>query len=271
MKIFKDRKSLINEIANIRSIAFVPTMGALHKGHISLINKAKKKTSKILVSIYVNPKQFNSINDFMKYPRNMKKDIKKLETNKVDYLYIPTKQDIHSFRPKTKIYLDSFSKILCGKFRPQHFKGVVNIINRFLEIIKPKFLYLGMKDFQQLILIKSNVFKNKLKTKIIPCSTIRDKSGIALSSRNAKLNSKQLQIAGRIYKFIKKNKRFILRQILKNKRPKILKLLTELGAHKIEYIECINLNKKSLCKNVGSKFNVFIAYYIGNIRLIDNL
>ena len=271
MKIFKNRKNLINEISNIRNIAFVPTMGSLHKGHISLINKARKKSSKVLVSIYVNREQFNSINDFKKYPRNLKKDIKVLKTIKIDYLYIPTRQDIHSFKPKSKIYLDSFSKILCGKFRPLHFKGVINIVNRFLEIIKPRFIYLGMKDFQQLILIKLSILQNNIKTKLIPCPTIRDKKGIALSSRNAKLNKSQLQIAGRVYKFIKNNKKYILKQILAKKRSRLLKHLVELGVRKIDYIECVDLNKKTLCNNVRNKFNVFIAYYVGDVRLIDNL
>ncbi|MDC0977015.1 pantoate--beta-alanine ligase, partial [Pelagibacteraceae bacterium] len=108
MKIFRNRKSLITEISGLKKLAFIPTMGALHKGHISLINKAKKKTKKVLVSIYINPKQFNSKNDFRKYPRKLKKDINILKRINVNYLYIPTYQDIYSIKPKTKIYIDSF-------------------------------------------------------------------------------------------------------------------------------------------------------------------
>mgnify|MGYP000601287285 FL=1 len=108
MKIFRNRKNLINEISGLKDIAFVPTMGALHKGHISLINKAKKKSNKVLVSIYVNPKQFNTIKDYKKYPRKLSNDINTLKKIKIKYLYIPTNKDIYSFRPRNKIYLENF-------------------------------------------------------------------------------------------------------------------------------------------------------------------
>ena len=271
MKIFKNRKSLIKEISDLKKIAFIPTMGSLHKGHISLINKAKKKTNEVLVSIYVNPKQFNSRNDFKKYPRNLNKDIKILKKIKIKYLYIPTTRDIYSFKPTSSVYLHNFSKILCGKFRPFHFMGVVNVVNRFLDTIKPKFIYLGMKDFQQLSLIKSHIIKNKINTELISCPTIREKNGVAVSSRNNRLNQKQLDQAGKIYQFIKDNKKLIINRILKKKKSEIFEKIRKLGADKIDYVECVNLSQSKICKNNKSKFNVFVAYYIGGIRLIDNL
>jgi pantoate--beta-alanine ligase len=271
MKIFRNRINLMNEIFRLKNIAFVPTMGALHKGHISLINKAKKKSNNVLVSIYVNPKQFKSIKDYKKYPRKLKKDIDTLKRIKIKYLYLPTSKDIYSFKTKNKIYLENFSKILCGKFRPFHFRGVINVVNRFLEIIKPKFLYLGLKDFQQLSLIKSHIIKNKINVNLIPCSTIREKNGAALSSRNSNLSEKQFKKAGKIYKYIKNNKKLILYKILNGKQSEIIQKLLEIGATKIDYIECVNLIKKKICKNNKSKFNIFIAYYINAIRLIDNL
>jgi pantoate--beta-alanine ligase len=271
MKIFKNKKSLINEISGHKKIAFVPTMGALHKGHISLINKAKKKSNEILVSIYINPKQFNSRKDFNKYPRKLIKDIKILKKIKIKYLYIPTYKDIYSFNPKNKIYLNSFSKILCGKFRPYHFKGVLNVVNRFIEIIKPKFIYLGMKDFQQLSLIKSHVNKKNIKTKIISCPTVREKNGLAISSRNSKLNNNHIKCAGKIYKYLKNNKKLISNQILNREKSQIFNKLIALGATKIDYIECVDLIDKKICNKLKSNFNIFIAYYLGNVRLIDNL
>ena len=271
MKIFKNKKSLINEISGLKKIAFVPTMGALHKGHISLINKAKKKSNEVLVSIYVNPKQFNSKKDFKKYPRKLIKDIKILKKEKIDYLYIPTSKDIYSFSPKNKIFLNNFSKILCGKFRPRHFKGVLNVVNRFIEIIKPKFIYLGMKDFQQLSLIQSHVNKKNINTKIISCPTIRLKNGLAISSRNSKLSKNHIIYAGKIYRYLKNNKRLIFNKILKREKSQILKKLIAFGATKIDYIECVNLIDKKTCKNSKSNFNIFIAYYLGEVRLIDNL
>ena len=271
MKIFKDRKNLITEISNLKKIAFIPTMGALHKGHISLINKAKKKSKIVLVSIFVNPKQFNSNKDFKNYPRKLKNDISTLKRINVNYLYLPNYKDIYSLKPKNRIFLGKFSKILCGKFRPFHFNGVVNVVNRFLEIIKPKFLYLGRKDYQQLLLIKSHIIQNKIKTKIIECPTIREKNGVAISSRNSKLTKIQIQNAGKICKFIKRNKKQIFIKILKKKRHEILTKIIGLGARKIDYIECVNLIEKKICKKPRSNFNIFIAYYIGGVRLIDNL
>ena len=128
-----------------------------------------------------------------------------------------------------------------------------------------------MKDFQQLSLIKSHISINKIKTKIIPCPKKKKKNGIAISSRNTKLSKKQLQIAEKIYNFIKNNKKFIFKKILNKKRYEILNKLTKFGADKIDYIECVNLNKKKICKKTESKFNIFVAYYLKNIRLIDNL
>ena len=138
MKIFKDKCTLQREILKTKGISFVPTMGALHKGHISLIKKSKKSRLKTLVSIFVNPKQFHKKRDFRSYPRKKTPDIKLLKKLRIDYLYIPTSKDIYGFKPQNKIFLDKSSKKLCGKFRKGHFEGVLNVVNRFIEIIKPK-------------------------------------------------------------------------------------------------------------------------------------
>ena len=198
MKIFKNKLILQKEISKDNCLSFIPTMGGLHKGHLSLIKKAKKYKCKICVSIFVNPNQFNKKNDFKNYPRNLKSDIKKLKKLKIHYLYLPTYSDIYSFKAKNKMYLSNFSKQLCGKFRRGHFKSVINVVNRFLEIIKPKYIYLGLKDFQQLILIENHIKKNKIKSKVIKCKTIREKNGIACSTRNLNLNDNQLYIASNI-------------------------------------------------------------------------
>jgi pantoate--beta-alanine ligase len=271
MKIFRNKNNLINEILGLKNLGFVPTMGALHKGHLSLVDRARKKSKKVLVSIYVNAKQFHSKKDLIKYPRNLEKDIYLLKKKKVDYLYLPNDKDIHSFKIKNFIYLDKFSRKLCGKFRPGHFKAVVDIINRFLEIIKPNSIYLGMKDFQQLSLIKLHIIKKKINTKLVACPTIRNDNGLALSSRNAMLTNNQILQAGMIYSYIKKNKKKILHKILNNKKLEVINKLIELGAKKVEYIECLNLKKLELCKNTKDNFNIFLAYYMRDIRLIDNL
>jgi len=271
MKIFKNKKNLLKEISYVKDIAFVPTMGSIHKGHLSLIKKAKINSKNILVSIFVNPKQFNSRSDYKKYPRCINKDITILRMFKVKYLYLPTFRDLYSFKPKSSIYLDKFSKKLCGSFRTGHFNGVINVVNRFIEIINPRTIFLGFKDFQQLTLIKLNFNKNKIFTKIIPCPTIREKNGIALSSRNSKLNKDEIKIAGTIYKYLKNKKREIIFNILKKKRLVTINKILLLGATKIDYVECINLRTLKNIRKINENGNIFISYWIGNIRLIDNL
>ncbi len=263
MKIFKNKKNLQKEILKIKNLSFVPTMGGLHKGHEKLIKIAKRRFKKVVVSIYVNPKQFNSREDFRTYPRNMKKDINILKRLKVDYLYIPNYSDVFYFKPKKQVFLHNFSKRLCGKTRKGHFKGVVNVINRFLEIIKPKYIFLGKKDFQQLFLIKKHIEKNKIDTIVVPCKTVRNENGIAFSSRNNNLKKKELTKLVKIIKMIRKNKKF------KNKL-KILEVFNKMSIKKIDYIEFLNLNNLKTPINKKMKFNIFIAFYIGKTRLIDN-
>ena len=263
MKIFRKKILLQKNILEVKNLSFVPTMGGLHKGHVKLIKIAKKRFKKVLVSIYVNPKQFNSKNDFKSYPRNLKKDISLLRKLKVDYLYFPSYLDIFSFKSRNKIYLHNFSKKLCGKYRRNHFKGVVNVVNRFLEIVKPKYILLGKKDFQQLFLIKKHIEKNKINTKVISCNTVREKNGIACSSRNRNLSKKEFKNLSKIIKFIKKNKNSI-------NRKEIFKIMKKEGVKKIDYVEFLNLKTLKKPKNLKLKFNIFVSFYLGKTRLIDN-
>ncbi len=271
MKIFKNKHTLQKEILKTKGTSFVPTMGGLHKGHISLIKQAKKSKFKTLVSIFVNPKQFNKKSDFRSYPRNTKRDIKLLKRLKIDYLYIPRFKDIYGFRPKNKIFLDKFSKKLCGKFRKGHFEGVLNVVNRFIDIIKPRYIFLGKKDYQQLFLIKKHIEKRKIKSKIIECNTIREINGIACSSRNSRLDKNQMKIASNIYHYLRKLKKKIKKDYSFFNISKIKKDLIDLGASKIDYLENYNIKNFKLIKKRSKQFNLFIAYYIKNIRLIDNI
>ncbi len=271
MKIFKDKQTLQKEIFKDKGISFVPTMGGLHKGHISLIKRSKKSKFKTLVSIYVNPKQFNNKSDFISYPRNIGKDINLLKKLNISYLYIPTFKDIYGFKTKNKIFLDNFSKKLCGKFRKGHFEGVLNVVNRFIEIINPKYIYFGKKDYQQLYLIKKHIKKRKIKTKVIQCKTVREKNGVAYSSRNVRLNYKQIKIASNIIYYLLKLKKKIKKNYNLFKINKIKKDIISLGATKIDYIEIYNLKNFKKIKKPNKRSNLFIAYYIKNTRLIDNI
>ena len=266
MKIIKNKHSLQKEIFNQNNISFIPTMGGLHNGHISLIKESKKKEGKILVSIFVNPKQFNNKKDFYSYPRKLGKDLKILKKLNIDFLYLPNYQDIFSFKPKYKIYVHRFSKKLCGKTRKGHFEGVLNVVNRFLEIIKPKYMFLGLKDFQQLYLIKSHIKKRNIKTRVISCKTIREKNGVACSTRNNNLDKRQLSLASNVYTYLKIKKKHNKLNIIKCKND-----LLKMGIKKIDYIELLNINTLKKIKKKKVSFKIFIAYYINEIRLIDNI
>jgi len=268
MKLFTNKKKLQKEIKNINNISFVPTMGALHKGHETLIRKSVRESKKTLVSIFVNPKQFENKKDFKNYPKNYKNDLKILKKLKVSYLYRPSYKDIYKFKTKNKIFLDQFSKKLCGKFRKGHFKGVVDVVNRFIEIIKPKKILLGNKDFQQLILIKKHIKKNKINTKVLSCKTIRDKNFIAYSSRLKKLKDYEKINLIKIIKFLKIYKKNLNLKKVNYNFFQIKNKLLSLGAKKVDYIEMLDL--KTLKKPKKNKFNLFFAFYIGKVRFIDN-
>ena len=269
MIIFKSINTLNKEVNFKANIGFVPTMGALHKGHISLIKSSKKICKKTLVSIFINPSQFNKANDFKNYPKNLKKDIAILKKLKVDYLLAPKVKEIYRNKKNSKIKLKKKDKVMCALYRPGHFEGVLGVINQFLIKIKPKHIFFGEKDYQQLLLIKKFV-KNKFKITIHSCPTIRGKGNIALSSRNVLLSNTDIKkssyIANLLFRFRKKiirdfsNKKYLDNIIIKiNKIKKI----------KIEYLEIrskINLSEKFNKSN----FKIFVCYYNNKVRLIDN-
>ena len=269
MIIFKSLNRLNKEVNFKANIGFVPTMGSLHKGHISLIKSSKKICKKTLVSIFINPSQFNKVNDLKNYPRNLKRDVLILKKLKVDYLLTPNVSDIYRSKKNTKIKLNKKDKIMCALYRPGHFEGVLAVINQFLQRFKPKCIFFGEKDYQQLFLIKKFI-KNKFKTKIFSCSTIRDKNKLALSSRNILLSDQDIKksssIANLLLKFKKKiKKNILLEQNLKN----IIYEINSIKNIKIEYLEI--RNKNNLSKNYNkNNFRIFLAYYNKKIRLIDN-
>ena len=271
MKIFKDKHNLKKEILKTKGISFVPTMGGLHEGHISLIKKSKKFRLKTLVSIFVNPKQFSKKKDFRNYPRSIKKDFKKLKKLKINYLYMPTFKDIYDFKPNEKIFLDKCSKKLCGRFRKGHFEGVLDVVNRFIEIIKPRYIFLGKKDYQQLYLIEKHIEKRKIKSKVIKCNIIRENNGVPFSTRNLNLSKNQMKIASNIYYYLRKIKKKIKKNYNLFNIKKIKKDLKDFGASKIDYLENYNLENFKKIKKQNKKFNIFIAYYIKKTRLIDNI
>ena len=268
MKLFTNKKQLQTEIRKVNNITFIPTMGALHKGHESIIRKSVRGQGKTLVSIFVNPKQFNNKRDLNTYPKNNRNDLKILKKLKIDYLYKPSYKDIYKFKTNKKIYLHKFSKELCGQFRKGHFKGVVDVVNRLLEIIRPKRIFLGQKDFQQFYLINEHIKKNKIKTKVHMCKTIRDKNFIAYSSRLKKLNYYDKVKLIKIIKVLKVYKKDLILKRQKYSFNEIKNRIISMGANKVDYIKPLDL--KTLKKPRTNRFSLFYAIYVGNIRLIDN-
>ena len=269
MKIFFNKKKLIRTIQHEKNLGFVPTMGAIHKAHIYILKKSISLCNKTIVTIFVNKPQFNRIADYKKYPRNIKKDIFILRKYKVDYLYLPSTKQIYPFGSNKKIKISSFSKKLCGKFRPGHFEAVVDVIDKFIRIIKPNKIFLGEKDMQQLKIIEEFINTNQIKTKVVECKTIREKNGLACSSRNFLLSIKEKNIASKIYKLLIYKKKNLIENklVLKTLKEKILKL----GATKIDYIQILDVNKLTKPFKRDNKYKIFIAYYLRSTRLIDNI
>ena len=199
MKILLNKNDLNEALYNVKNLGFVPTMGGLHKGHISLIKKSKKISNKTIVSIFVNPTQFNNKTDFLKYPRNNKKDLSILKKLKVDFIFMPNSKQIYDSKKSKDIKLLNSQKIMCAKYRKGHFEGVIDVMNRLTKIVKPKKIFMGEKDFQQLHLVKKFIEK-KYDTKIVACKTIRDKNKIAFSSRNFNLDKNGLAKASKLIK-----------------------------------------------------------------------
>ena len=192
-----------------------------------------------------------------------------LKKNKVDILYLPNNKQIYPEKRIKRIKIHSLKKQLCGKNRPGHFEAVANVIDRFIKIIKPEKIFMGEKDLQQLKIIENFILINKIPTKIVECKTVREKNGIAYSSRNFLLTKKQKKIASKIYKLILRKKIRIIKK--KYLIKKLKKEILSLGAKKIDYLKIVNINKLIKPYKEKNKYKLFIAYYLGGTRLIDNI
>ena len=277
MKLIKEITDLNKAINSENELGFVPTMGCLHKGHEFLIKTSKKKCKKTLVSIFVNPTQFNDISDYNNYPRNLEKDLKILKRLKVDFVYLPTPNQIFERKKLPRIIIKKSQKILCAKFRKGHFEGVLNVLEHFVRLILPKIMFMGEKDYQQFFLA-SNFIEKKYSTRVRSCKTVRNSNNIALSSRNRLLSKANLKTAAlisnklfRLKRSLYRKNRFlpIKKKISENLIKDLKKQLIKNFDIKIDYLESRNLINLST-NLVNKPFRIFIAYYLDNVRLIDN-
>ena len=269
MKILLRNNDLNEALLGVSNLGFVPTMGSLHRGHISLIKKSLIHCNKTIVSIFVNPTQFNNQNDYKKYPRSIKKDLMILKKLKVNFVFIPKTNQIYKSKNHIKIHLLKKDKILCAKYRKGHFEGVIDIMTRLTEKIKPSKIFMGEKDFQQLLLVKRFIEKN-FNSKIVHCRTIRNKNKLALSSRNILLNKNNLIKAEKITRELISFKKRLSKKIFSKKLILIKKKEIEKNYNiKIEYLEMRNYKNLRISNKVNNS-KIFIAYYLNKVRLIDN-
>ena len=273
MLLINDKKTLSREIDNLKKsgklINFIPTMGNLHLGHSSLFKKSKNTKEIRVVSIFVNPLQFNDEKDFNNYPRTIKSDKKKLLVESVDVLFFPDTEIINEV--KFALKLGHISRKLCGIDRSGHFEGVAKIILKFLDLIKPDFITLGEKDYQQLLVIKKIIKDFKIQTKVKSCPTVRNKEGIALSSRN-KLLGKKILLARYIPNILNQIILEITEGNFKLHRLDYFKdFLKKSGINHVHYLEILNENNLDTLSKVPCVSRVFIAVSINGVRLIDNM
>jgi pantoate--beta-alanine ligase len=275
MIICKNIKTLKKELNKNRlkkKITFVPTMGALHDGHLSLVKRSNKKDSISVVSIFINPKQFGFNEDYKRYPIETDTDLKKLKRIKANLVFIPNEDEIMKLNiSRYKYDIKKYKNILCDKYRPDYLPGVADIIIRLFSIIDPDISYFGEKDFQQYIFVRQLLKNLGFKSKVRSSKTIREKSGLAMSSRNQYLSNNEKLLANNLYKVLKFTKKEILSsQKISTTILKYKKLLLNMGFTSIDYFE-IRTDGLEKAKIEDKRKRLFIAANIGKIRLIDNL
>jgi len=255
-----------------KTIAFVPTMGNLHDGHISLVRKAKKLGDIVVVSIFVNPTQFGPNEDYKSYPRTFEEDRKKLEKENTDIIFFPDAKEMYD-KPKTYVYVEDYSRILCGKSRPTHFRGVTTVVSKLFNIVKPHIAVFGEKDAQQAFIIKKMVKDLNFDIKIETGEIKREPNGLALSSRNAYLTDEEHSKASFIYKSLREAENMIRRG---EKNPEnivifIRNFLNENKVGKIDYVEIVNDDDFLPTESLTGNIRILVAVYVGKARLIDNI
>jgi len=277
MQVYHKNKSLQNNLAKLKtgaSLGFIPTMGALHKGHLSLINRAKLENNFIVVSIFVNPTQFDNKQDLLKYPRTLKKDLALLESVDCDFVFAPSVQEIYNDNIGVSQFdFDGLEFEMEGKHRSGHFNGVGTIVKKLFEIVKPTRAYFGEKDFQQLQIIKKLVQTNKIPVQIIGCEIYRENDGLAMSSRNTRLTKVQRNEATFIYKTLNETKEKFSNNSINEVIKWIENEFEKNAILELEYFEIANIKTLKSAKRKSSKSNyrAFIAAFAGDVRLIDNI
>ncbi|NCO83076.1 MAG: pantoate--beta-alanine ligase [Nitrospirae bacterium CG_4_10_14_3_um_filter_44_29] len=257
-----------------RSIGFVPTMGALHEGHLSLIKRSKDENDITIVSIFVNPLQFGQSEDFNKYPGDIEGDAEKLRKEEVDILFAPDKSLLYPEGFLTRVEVGKLSEKLCGAFRTGHFKGVTTIVAKLFNIVKPTRAYFGQKDFQQAVIIKKMVKDLDMPIDIVVCPTIREHDGLAMSSRNLYLNEEERKAAAVIYRCLVQTSEMIKSGIISKEKTRRFmkeKLLAEPLVREIQYASIYDPETLEEVEAADKEALLAVAVKVGGTRLIDNM
>ena len=277
MKVYKGISELRNTIASIkknsRLIGFIPTMGYLHEGHVSLIRKARLDTDCVVVSIFVNPIQFGPKEDFKRYPRDLDRDLKLCKANAVDIVFAPDAKSIFPEDFLTYVNVEGLSDVLCGSSRPGHFKGVTTIVAKLFNIVRPNIAYFGQKDAQQAVVIEKMVKDLNMPLRIRVMPTVREKDGLAMSSRNIYLKPEERKEALSLYKSLKLAEE-LYKKGERNPEAIISKMRNLILRHRdlnIDYISIVDINTLKTIDRISGKALVAVAAWVGKTRLIDNV
>lgn len=272
-----DLQAIIEQLKNDgKSIGLVPTMGALHKGHLSLVKNSISNNDITVVSIFVNPTQFNNPNDLASYPRTVDKDLELLQTVGCDVVFAPEADDIYSKSETDSRFefdFEGLDKVMEGKFRPGHFNGVVQIVSKLFDLVRPDRAYFGEKDFQQLAIIRLMTRRYNLPIEIVPCPIVREDSGLALSSRNSLLKDNEKQVASHIYAVLNESRQFVPQTEVEDLKQCAIAAIEQKPELKVEYFDIVDGHTlKSIVKWDESDYIVgCITVFCGNVRLIDNI
>lgn len=276
-KVFRAVADLREQIKKVKkkglSIGFVPTMGYLHDGHLELIRRCRLENDYSVVSIFVNPIQFGSGEDFERYPRDEASDLKKLEEAGVDAAFIPPVEEMYPEPLLTYVEVERLSEPMCGRFRPGHFRGVATVVAKLFNIVQPDRAYFGKKDYQQLKVIEKMVRDLNFPVEIVPVDTVREEDGLAMSSRNVYLSSDERKVAAKIYRALLKGKEAFLNG---ERRARVLEELVkgELdneSLFKVQYVEVRDAETLDEIDEINRPAVLAVAVYVGSARLIDNI
>jgi pantoate--beta-alanine ligase len=277
MELFETKKGLGQALESDRerglSIGFVPTMGALHQGHLSLVERAARENDRVVVSIFVNPNQFNDPNDLKNYPKTLDADKALLSALACDYIFVPSLDEVYPEPDTRKFSFGALETVMEGRFRPGHFNGVAQVVSKLFDMVRPERAYFGLKDFQQYSIIKNMVSRMDLPVSIVACDTMREADGLAMSSRNALLTSEHRAIAPQIYRILQEARVEAGYFTPEEVQMKVKEKISSFKLLNLEYFEIVDELTLLPCTDWSQPGNKVgcIAVYAGSVRLIDNI